>query len=91
MLNRIIERPIAVTMCIIALAVMGLLALRYIPVSLMPEIGRLIDRLRALGAGAAFMTGSGSAVVGAFDDPGQASRAARTLPGAILTRTSGEA
>ena len=60
-------------------------------VSLMPEIGRLIDKMRELGAGAAFMTGSGSAVVGAFDDPGQASRAARTLPGAILTRTSGEA
>ena len=38
MLKRIIERPIAVTMCIIALAVMGLLALRYIPVSLMPDI-----------------------------------------------------
>ena len=59
-------------------------------VSLMPEIGRLIDRMRQLGAGAAFMTGSGSAVVGAFDDPGQAAGAMRALPGAILTCTSGD-
>ena len=34
----ILLRPIAVTMCIIALAVMGVLALRLIPVSLMPDI-----------------------------------------------------
>ena len=33
-----IHRPIAVTMCIIALVVMGILALRYIPISLMPDI-----------------------------------------------------
>ena len=59
-------------------------------VSLMPEIGRLIDRMRQLGAGAAFMTGSGSAVAGAFDDPERAERAARALPGSILTRTSGD-
>ena len=59
-------------------------------VSLMPEIGRLTDRMRQLGAGAAFMTGSGSAVVGAFDDPGKADRAARALPGAILTSTMGD-
>lgn len=38
MLQRIIHRPIAVTMCLIALVVMGCLALRYIPVSLMPGI-----------------------------------------------------
>ena len=38
MLRRIIDRPIAVTMCLIALVVMGTLALRYIPVSLMPDI-----------------------------------------------------
>ena len=34
----IIHRPIAVTMCLIAIVVMGCLALRYIPVSLMPDI-----------------------------------------------------
>lgn len=56
-------------------------------VSLMPEIGALIDRMRALGAAAAFMTGSGSAVVGAFDDPADAKAAAAALPGAILTHT----
>ncbi len=38
MLQRVISRPIAVTMCLIALVVMGCLALRYIPVSLMPDI-----------------------------------------------------
>ena len=59
-------------------------------VSLMPEIGQLTDSMRQLGAGAAFMTGSGSAVVGAFDDPGKADRAARALPGAILTSTMGD-
>lgn len=56
-------------------------------VSLMPEIGRLIETLRALGAGAAFMTGSGSTVVGAFNDSCAARAAAAALPGAILTRT----
>jgi len=56
-------------------------------VSLMPEIGALIDRMRALGAGAAFMTGSGSTVVGAFADPAAARAAAAVLPGALLTRT----
>ncbi len=56
-------------------------------VALMPEIGRLIGDMRALGAGAAFMTGSGSTVVGAFSDAADARRAAERLPGAILTRT----
>lgn len=37
-MNLIIHRPIAVTMCLIALVVMGTLAMRYIPVSLMPDI-----------------------------------------------------
>ena len=57
-------------------------------VSLMPEIGSLIERMRALGAGAAFMTGSGSAVVGAFADDDAARCAARSLPGALLARTT---
>ncbi len=59
-------------------------------VSLMPEIGTLIDSMRALGAGAAFMTGSGSAVVGAFADDDDARRAAQALPGALLTRTKAD-
>ena len=59
-------------------------------VSLMPEIGSLIERMRALGAGAAFMTGSGSAVVGAFADDDAARCAARALPGALLTRTNSD-
>lgn len=37
-LQSLIHRPIAVTMCLIAIVVMGCLALRYIPVSLMPDI-----------------------------------------------------
>ena len=53
----------------------------------MPEIGGLIEDMRRLGARAAFMTGSGSTVVGAFDDPEAARRAAEALPGAVLTRT----
>ncbi|MDO4737309.1 MAG: efflux RND transporter permease subunit, partial [Bacteroidales bacterium] len=38
MLSKIIYRPIAVTMVLIALVAVGILALTYIPVSLMPEI-----------------------------------------------------
>lgn len=34
----LLHRPVAVTMCIIALTVIGILSLRYIPVSLMPDI-----------------------------------------------------
>ena len=56
-------------------------------VSLMPEIEQLIGRMRALGAAAAFMTGSGSAVVGAFEAPEAAAAAAREIPGAILTKS----
>ncbi len=36
--KNILRRPIAVSMCLIALTVMGILALRHIPVSLMPDI-----------------------------------------------------
>lgn len=58
-------------------------------VSLMPGIGELIDGMKALGAGAAFMTGSGSGVVGAFATAESARRAADALPGAIVTETMG--
>ncbi|MDO5570233.1 MAG: efflux RND transporter permease subunit [Bacteroidales bacterium] len=38
-MNRnLLKRPIAVSMCLIAITVMGILALKYIPVSLMPDI-----------------------------------------------------
>ena len=56
-------------------------------VALMPQIGRCIAQMRALGAAAAFMTCSGSAVVGAFEDADAARRAAGHIPGAILTQT----
>ena len=55
--------------------------------ALMPEIGEAMARLRALGAGAVFMSGSGSTVVGAFDDETKARGAAESLPGALLTKT----
>lgn len=38
MLKNLIQRPIAMSMCLIAILVIGTLALRYIPVSLMPDI-----------------------------------------------------
>ena len=56
-------------------------------IGLMPEIGRLIERFRALGAPFVRMTGSGSTVFAAFDDYEAAQRAAAAVPGAILTET----
>lgn len=53
--------------------------------SLRPELGMLIQRLRDAGAAASFVTGSGPTVVGAFSDPEAASRAAGDIRGAILT------
>ncbi len=38
MVKNIIHRPIAVTMIVIAIAVLGIISVRFIPVSLMPEI-----------------------------------------------------
>ena len=37
-LHNLIRRPIAVSMCLIAIMVLGVLSLRYIPVSLMPDV-----------------------------------------------------
>ncbi|MBO4606529.1 MAG: efflux RND transporter permease subunit [Prevotella sp.] len=37
-MKKLLLRPIAVTMCLIAIVVMGCLALHYIPVSLMPDV-----------------------------------------------------
>ena len=38
MLSKLIYRPIAVSMCVLALVILGFLSQRYIPVSLMPDI-----------------------------------------------------
>lgn len=38
MIRKLIERPIAVTMCTIAVIVLGIVAARMLPISLMPEI-----------------------------------------------------
>lgn len=56
-------------------------------VRMMPEIGSIMADFRNLGAGAVFMTGSGSTVVAAFETDAQAENAARQVPGAIFTRT----
>ena len=56
-------------------------------VAMMPEIGALMENFRALGAGAVFMTGSGSTVVAAFETDEQALSAVAKTPGAIFTRT----
>lgn len=56
-------------------------------IHLMPEIGAAIDALRARGAKAAFMTGSGSTAVGAFENKDAAAMAAARIEGAILTHT----
>lgn len=58
-------------------------------ISLMPEIGELIERFRSLGARFVRMTGSGSTVFAAFDSDEAAKAAAAAVPGAIFTRTSG--
>ena len=38
MIRKLIERPIAVTMCTIAVIVLGIVASRMLPISLMPEV-----------------------------------------------------
>jgi len=56
-------------------------------IRLMPEIGRIMEQFRGLGARMVRMTGSGSTVFAAFDTDEQARRAAEQVPGAITTRT----
>ena len=56
-------------------------------ISLMPEIGAAMARLRAAGARVARMSGSGSAVFGVFRTAAEALHAAEALPGAIFTWT----
>lgn len=58
-------------------------------IQLMPEIGAIIDDMRRRGARAAFMTGSGSTVVGAFDDIDAARRAAEGFDGGVVTESEG--
>ena len=54
-------------------------------ISLMAEVRTAMEQLRAVGAGAVRMSGSGSAVFGLFETDAQAQQAAEKLPGAILT------
>lgn len=54
-------------------------------IALMPEVRAAMEQLRAAGAGAVRMSGSGSAVFGLFGTDEQARSAAERLPGAILT------
>lgn len=58
-----------------------------------PEIADLCRRLRAAGAGAAAMTGSGSTVFGLFEDPAGAAAAAAALESSgwrtLVTRCAG--
>ena len=58
-------------------------------ISLMPEIGQLIEKFRSLGARFVRMTGSGSTVFAAFDSDEAAQAAVDAVPGAIFTRTAG--
>ena len=57
-------------------------------IALMPEIGRLIEQFRSLGAGFVRMTGSGSTVFAAFDSMEKAQAASAQVPGSIVTRTT---
>jgi 4-diphosphocytidyl-2-C-methyl-D-erythritol kinase len=54
--------------------------------SLRPEIGEPVDQLRAAGALAAAVSGSGPTAFGIFSGPAVAERAAAAIPGAIVTR-----
>lgn len=54
-------------------------------ISLMAEVRTAMEQLRAAGAGAVRMSGSGSAVFGLFETDAKAQQAAEKLPGAILT------
>ena len=56
-------------------------------IALMPEIGAVMARLRALGARAVRMSGSGSAVFGVFRTAAEALSAVDRVPGALFTWT----
>lgn len=56
-------------------------------ITLMPEIGEIIEAFRGMGARMVRMTGSGSTVFAVFDTDEQAAAAAARVPGAIATRT----
>ncbi|MGE5636061.1 MAG: 4-(cytidine 5'-diphospho)-2-C-methyl-D-erythritol kinase, partial [Nocardioidaceae bacterium] len=57
--------------------------------SLRPEFARALAALRERGALAAAVSGSGPTAFGLFRDEREAERAARSLPGALVTRTRG--
>ena len=58
-------------------------------ISLMPEIGSLIEAFRGLGARFVRMTGSGSTVFAVFDSEEQARHAASQVEGGVYARTLG--
>ena len=58
-------------------------------ISLMPEIGEIMEKFRSLGADFVRMTGSGSTVFAVFGSDEAAKEAAQQVPGAIFTRTIG--
>jgi 4-diphosphocytidyl-2-C-methyl-D-erythritol kinase len=51
--------------------------------ALRPELAEVLDRLRAAGAPAAMVSGSGPTCFGLFADAATAERAAATIPGAL--------
>ena len=56
-------------------------------ISLMPEIAEIMEKYRSLGAKFVRMSGSGSTVFAAFDNPEEARKAAAQVPGSIVTRS----
>ena len=56
--------------------------------ALRPELDRVAERLRAAGALAALVSGSGPTMLGVFDGLAPARRAAEEIEGAIVTRPS---
>src|SRR5436305_4365407 len=55
-------------------------------ISLRPDVGKPLERLRAAGALAAAVSGSGPTAFGVFSGPAMAERAAAAVEGAIVTR-----
>lgn len=56
-------------------------------ISLMPEIAEIMEKYRSLGAKFVRMSGSGSTVFAAFDNPDHARKAAAQVPGSIVARS----
>ena len=59
--------------------------------SLRPELGPVLEELRAAGALAAAVSGSGPTAFGVFEGQGAAEAAAASVPGSLIARTRGPA